>query len=97
MRSLTAYARSVNDQADPFAAAKENLYSGALPHMAKWKKGRLEKRSHDVACAQQARRPDAANDFRSKLRPQPAQVARGAAVGADAIGIGSLSGKELCD
>jgi hypothetical protein len=33
-------------QEDPFAAAKANLYSGALQHIADWKPGRLEKRSY---------------------------------------------------
>jgi hypothetical protein len=36
----------MHQQDDPFAAAKANLYSGALQHIADWKPGRLEKRSY---------------------------------------------------
>jgi hypothetical protein len=32
--------------ADVYAAARANLFLGALPHIANWENGRLEARSH---------------------------------------------------
>jgi hypothetical protein len=62
-----AYARIVDDLADPFAAAKANLYSGALDHIRDWTPGRLEKRSF-VPWSSQARRTRRAPQRRASHR-----------------------------